>query len=84
MTIKNYSTGAENGALFIIDEGKITDLKKLSIEARTLFAEILIAEQVRTDSVENKEGYEELTDENLLNSWHDDTGLELTEVGPQL
>ena len=62
----------------------ITDLNKLSLDARKLFAEILIEEQVRTDSVENNEGWDELIDSDLVNSWQDDAGLRLTQVGPQL
>ena len=62
----------------------INELNSLSTEARALFAEILIDEQVQTSEVEGRDGWEELTDNDLVNSWSDDSGLRLTNVGNQL
>jgi hypothetical protein len=62
----------------------LKQISSLSIDARRLFAEILIEEMVNTSDVENRDGWQELIDEDLVNSWADDTGALFTNIGNQL
>jgi hypothetical protein len=61
----------------------LKQLRSLSIESRRLFAEILVEEMVNTADVENRDGYQELVDEDLVNSWTDDAGSRYTNIGRQ-
>ncbi len=61
----------------------LATIRNLSIESRRLFAEILIEEMVNTADVENRDGWQELIDEDLVNSWTDDAGARFTNIGNQ-
>jgi hypothetical protein len=61
----------------------LKQISSLSIESRRLFAEILIDEIVNTADVENRDGWQELVDEDLVNSWTDDAGSRYTNIGNQ-
>lgn len=63
---------------------KIETLKKLSLDDRALFAEILTEELVNTGDIERRAGYSELVESDLINSWIDDGGSKMTQIGRQL
>ncbi len=59
-------------------------IRDLSEESRNLFAEILTAgDLANRNDFKNRNGWEELVEENLVNCWDDDAGNQYCEIGEQ-
>ena len=63
----------------------LTELVKMSPEARQLFAALLVdGETCRRGDYDYLDGWDELIAADLVNCWCDDTGLELCQIGTHL
>jgi len=62
----------------------LNTIRNLSQAAREMFAEILFhGEMVRRDRFEGMHGWDELTENDLVNCWEDDLGVEFCAIGTQ-